>query len=90
MFVGDKIRIEIAPGADLDGPPESWPWVDITAYGRATEPVSIEVGRRDETSHADTSRCTVLLDNRDGRFSARNPNGPWFGQLGIGTPLRVW
>lgn len=87
--IGSKIRIEIAPGADLDADPATWSWTDISEFGRASEPVAIQFGRADETGHADAAQCTVRLDNRDGRFSSRNPLGPWFGQLGLGTPLRV-
>lgn len=67
-------------------------WVDITDYvmyrdtsGRAT----ISRGRADETSQYQPQSCAMELNNRDGRFSPRNPTGPYYGYLGRNTPLRV-
>lgn len=64
-------------------------WVDITPYVRWNEGISIRRGRSSEGSDTDVTSCSMTLDNRDGRFSPRNPLGPYYGQLKINTPLRV-
>lgn len=66
-------------------------WVDITddvRAGRAGD-VSIRRGRADEASQADAARCALILDNRSGRYSPRNPTSPHFGLLARNTPIRV-
>src|SRR5207244_3725346 len=35
------------------------------------------------------SSCSLTLNNRLGKYSPRNPNGQYFGQLARNTPLRV-
>lgn len=67
-------------------------WTDISsyAYQRAgtSPPVTITRGRPDESSQANPSTCTWELNNRDGRFSPRNPLSPYYGKLGRNTPVR--
>lgn len=65
-------------------------WTDISSYVRWAEGVKISRGRSDEASRLQPGRCTLVLDNRDGRFSERFPTGPYFGQIGRNTPIRVW
>lgn len=67
-------------------------WTDITAYVRVRDSqggIEIERGRPDEAGKINPGRCTLELDNTDLRFNPRNPNGPYYGQLGRNTPLRV-
>lgn len=65
-------------------------WTDITSkvYQRDGG-LSITRGRRSEGSTADPSSCTILFNNRDGRFSPRNPNGIYYGTIGRNTRVRV-
>lgn len=81
--------VEIAPGADLTADPATWSWVDITRWVRHDMGVSTVVGRRDQAGIVDPSRATLKLDNRDSRFSRRNPLGPYYGQLTRNTPIRM-
>jgi hypothetical protein len=67
-------------------------WVDITPYVMTRDgsgKVTITRGQPNEGTQVDPGRCTFQLNNRDGRFSPRNPYGPYFGQLGRNQPLRV-
>ena len=67
-------------------------WTDITGwtYNRsAPAAFTITRGRPDETSQVSPSQLTAQLNNRDGRFTSRNPTGPYYGQLGRNTPVRV-
>lgn len=86
-----KLRglVEIAPGADLTADPATWSWVDISQWVRFKSGISTTVGRRDQAGTVDPGRATLTIDNRDGRFSRRNPTGPYYGQLTRNTPIRM-
>lgn len=66
-------------------------WVNITSKVRREDGAGIFItrGRADEQQAISPSTCNMNLNNRDGRFSPRNPSGPYFGQIGRNTPLRV-
>jgi hypothetical protein len=64
-------------------------WTDVTAYVRVTDGVVIVRGRQDEQGTLQAGTCTMTLDNRDGRFSPRNPTGAYYGTIGRNTPVRV-
>lgn len=67
-------------------------WVDITAYVMVRDNsgnISITRGVKDEGGQADYATLRLLLDNRDGRFSPRNPVGVYFGMIGRNQPIRV-
>lgn len=75
-------------------------WVDITAsylaepggddggevYGRDTP--QIKRGRSDETATLQTSALNFTVNNRDGRYSPRNPLSPYYGKFGQNTTVR--
>lgn len=82
-------RVEVALGANPAADPATWLWQDITQWVRYDPGITINYGRRDESSRVDASSCRLTLDNRGGRFSRRNPYGPWFGLLSKNTPIRV-
>lgn len=82
-------RIYIALGADLTASWLTWNWLDITPWVRYDLGVNITVGRRDESTRVSASSAILKLDNRDGRFSRRNPTGPYFGQLTKNTPIWI-
>ncbi len=67
-------------------------WVDVSQWAQyrdgATK-IPIGRGRGDETSQTPPQTATVVFNNRDGRFSMRNPTGPYYGQLTRNTPMRV-
>jgi hypothetical protein len=84
------LTVEIAPGGDpIDQ--DTWDWIDITEFVRyALEgAISVDGGRRDEGDQVDTTNCLITVDNSDGRFSPRNPNGAYYPDLARNTPLRV-
>jgi hypothetical protein len=64
-------------------------WTNITPHVYTRDPITITRGRQDEGSRADPATCSLTINNRDGRYSPRNPNGPHYGLLGRNTPLRV-
>jgi hypothetical protein len=64
-------------------------WVDITSYVYYDDRIRITRGRSSESGSMEPARCSFTLNNRDGRFSPRNPTGVYYGQIGRNTPVRV-
>jgi hypothetical protein len=64
-------------------------WTDVTSYVLVRDRITIKRGRSSEAKDVDPSTCQLTLDNRDGRFSPRNPSGAYYGLIGRNTPLRV-
>ncbi|GIH69437.1 hypothetical protein [Sphaerimonospora thailandensis] len=64
-------------------------WVDITDDVRVSSGLSIRRGQSDEGSRSDPAKCTLTIDNRDGKYSPRNPASPYYGRIGRNTPIRV-
>ena len=66
-------------------------WTDVTTwtYNRSAPAFTITSGRPDETSTISPSVMTGQLNNRDGRFTSRNPVGPYYPYLTRNTPVRL-
>lgn len=64
-------------------------WTDVTTYVREASGISISRGRQDESSQTERTQATFTIDNSDGRFSERNPTGPYYGLLSLNTPCRI-
>ncbi len=65
-------------------------WTDITDYvQRRDSLIQVTRGRANESGRVDRSTCTFSVRNTDGRFSPRNPTGPYYGVIGRNTPVRV-
>ncbi|XKK40309.1 hypothetical protein HFP72_06455 [Nocardiopsis sp. ARC36] len=64
-------------------------WVDITRDVYVREDISISRGRADEGAEVDPGTCSLVLNNRSGRYSPRNPRSPYHGRIGRNTPIRV-
>ena len=64
-------------------------WTDFTGDLYARGPLTIERGRPDEAARVDPSRATFQLDNRQNKYSPRNPRSANYGLIGRNTPVRV-
>lgn len=84
-----RLRVYIALGADLTASWLTWSWVDITEFVRFTPGINTQTGRPDEKSVVTRGQTTLTVDNRDGRFTRRNPTGPYYGLLSKNTPLWI-
>lgn len=84
-----QFRVMIALGADLTASWLTWQWEDITRFVRYDVGISTRTGRPDQSTVVTPGRTVLKLDNRDGRFSRRNPTGPYYGLLSKNTPLWV-
>lgn len=66
-------------------------WTDVSSYVRQEDGsgrVSISRGRANEQSRVGPSTSSFRLNNRDGRFSNRNPTGTYYGLLPRNTQVR--
>lgn len=87
-------RFDVHTELDLGGrfpsiTSRKWSGITEHVYSRDSG-VEISRGRPDEGSKTDPASCKLTLDNRDGRYSPRNPESPLYGQIGRNTPIRVW
>lgn len=64
-------------------------WTDVSTYVYTRGGVDIERAKRNETGTSEACVAKFILDNRDNRFSARNPTGPYYGKLRKNTQLRI-
>ena len=64
-------------------------WQDITSYVLVRDGITITRGSSAESSSVSPGSCKLTLNNRDGRFSLRNPVSPLYGLIGRNTALRV-
>lgn len=64
-------------------------WADITPYVYQRDQVVITRGRADEAAEVNPTTANLTLNNRDGRFSPRNPTAAYYGLIGRNTPLRI-
>lgn len=63
-------------------------WTNITQYVYK-ESVKISRGSADEATRTAPSSARFLLNNRDGRFSPRNPNSPYYGGFNRNSDLLI-
>lgn len=80
------LRVYVA----FDGPYAADPaWLEVTEFVDQNQNVTITPGRADGLSDANATTCTLTVDNSDGRWTASNPSGAWYGQIRKGCHLRV-
>jgi len=65
-------------------------WIDISQWVLYRDQVRLTRGRTSEGQTANPSTAAMTLDNRDGRFSPRNPLGPYYGKLSRNVQLRAF
>lgn len=64
-------------------------WVDITGYVLYANGVSIQRGRGDEFELIGPSSLSLMLNNKDGRFSPDNPSSVYYPNVKKGRLIRV-
>lgn len=75
---------------ELQGIVTAGVWTDITDYVYTRDGgIQIQRGRQDEGSSLQPGAARFSLNNRDGRFSPRNPTGPYYGKIGRNIPMRI-
>lgn len=64
-------------------------WTDISTYVYQRDGANTTTrGRQPQATQISSAAWNGVLDNRDGRFSSRNPTGPYYGNLKRSTPIR--
>ncbi len=74
-----SVEIETSPGV----------WLDITGDVYERGSMTIARGKSDEQSLAQPQRLSLTLDNRDGKYSPRNPLSSLYGIWGRNTAIRA-
>src|SRR5690242_2529698 len=66
-------------------------WIDVSTYVRYNDKIQTHRGLTPEdTGHSSSPDwCILTFDNTDKRFSPRNVLGPYYGYIGVNTPIRV-
>src|SRR6187551_1604252 len=63
-------------------------WTDISSYVRGADGINITRGQQDQQTNTSPQTANFTLNNRDGRFSNRNPLSPYYGLLPRNTQCR--
>lgn len=64
-------------------------WEDVTSHVQYKQGVVIERGRGGEDDTTPPQTCRLTLSDPDGRYNPRAAAGPYYGSIGLNTPLRV-
>ncbi|WP_432132756.1 hypothetical protein [Streptomyces tendae] len=62
-------------------------WTKVPTYER--DAVEVDYGRPERGTKTDPGSLSITVNNRDGRFSPRNPMSPYFGKIGRNTRIRL-
>lgn len=73
------LRVEIKAGQ----------WTDITGDVYTRDAIAHTRGIRSGATTAEPASVPLTINNRDGRFSPRNPMSPLYGLIGRNTPVRL-
>lgn len=86
------VTVEVAFGKTVTDTLTAPDWTDVTEYVY-TEPsgpaVTVRRGRASELDPISPGFIAVTFDNADGRFDPAKTDGPYYGDLVPGTPIRV-
>jgi hypothetical protein len=66
-------------------------WTGITSYAVQQDwaAATITRARQNETTNIQASTCPMRWNNTGARFDPDNPAGPYYGLLGLNTPVRI-
>src|ERR1700683_307929 len=79
-WVNNPIGVNAAAGANF---------TDISSYVMLQSGVNLARGRQDNVSVVQPSRCTISLQNDDGRFTPGNSASPYYPGVILGRRIRV-
>src|SRR5215469_16195130 len=64
-------------------------WTDVSTYIYQRDGLHIQRGRQNEAATILPGTASFTLNNKDGRFTTRNPAGAYYPNLVQNTPLRL-
>ncbi|MFF3497374.1 carbohydrate binding domain-containing protein [Streptomyces sp. NPDC002795] len=73
------LRVEIKAGQ----------WTDITRDVYTRDAITHTRGIRSSSTTAEPASVPLTINNRDGKYSPRNPMSPHYGRIGRNTPVRL-
>lgn len=62
-------------------------WQPVPTYNR--DRVSVETGSPELAVHTDPGSLSITINNRDGKYSPRNPLSPLYGKIGRNSRVRL-
>ncbi|MFE0808223.1 hypothetical protein ACFW34_12155 [Streptomyces sp. NPDC058848] len=62
-------------------------WEKLPLYTR--DPINHQRGIRDEGTAADPAAVPLMINNKNGKYSPRNPMSPYYGKIGRNTRVRL-
>lgn len=86
-------RVEVAFNHSAVTSPTEWVWTDLSDRLRSRLgdlATTINRGRADESAEPQPSNATVVLDNSDGALTPGFAMSPWWPDVDVGLPLRIW
>lgn len=83
MFDPDTGLLPVHVELNYDGA-----WHEITEDVKVDRGITVDRGRDDYQSSPSPTTCSFTLDNRDGKYSPKNPLSPLYGKIGRATPVR--
>lgn len=83
--VGMEMAFGVDPSTDIWG----WDWTDVTPDFLA-QSFAIRRGRSDEQSHASATETSYTLDNPEGHYTPDDARSPYWPNIDLGTPGRLW
>lgn len=84
-----KPDVKVAIAFDSDPTAADDLWTDVTGYVDLGEGITFGRGRKDERSKTTAQTCSLVLDNKDGRFTPDRASSPYYGKVKIGKRIRV-
>jgi hypothetical protein len=64
-------------------------WTDVSTYVKGDGKIGLRRGRANEQARITAQTAAFQLNNRDSRFSNRNPLSPYYGLLPLNTQVRI-
>lgn len=82
--------VEVGFGSGPTDPDPEWTDITDLVWGAGSGPeLGVQRGRSGERAQLQPGSCTFVLDNTEGVFDPDNAEGPFFGRLVDGVPIRV-
>lgn len=93
LFDDIELDVDVAFGSGPFTPSPTW--TRVTDYVSAAHPIQIQQGRESEDGATNPATLSLVLNNSINqapgrRFDPDYTSGPYYGQLNLRTPIRVW
>lgn len=83
------VKVEIAFNANYTTASSARTWTDVSQWVELEDKIEITYGRDDQFATTEPNRLKLVLDNSDGRFTAKRAASPYSPNVKIGRPIRV-